>query len=887
MLAGRQVGNIRIGEPLGEGGMGAVYRGFDETLRRQVAVKAIKSDRLDADSRARFLNEARILSQLDHPNICRIHEFVEDAGEEFLVLELIAGRTLASSISDGRSPADKLRIAERIASALAAAHAKGIVHRDLKPGNVMLTPEGGVKVLDFGLARPAADPPGDEVTRQDAEAERSASFVAKGDALLAAGDAQPAYWRPTTIAPTAAGGIVGTPSNMSPEQARGEAATPASDMYALGLLLQELFTGRSAYPPGISNDLLMVKAADGDTLPIEDVDPDITPLIQQLKSIAPGARPNASATLESLQRIRDKPRRRLLRLTAVLAFVAVAAGVFQYVTAVQRERNQAIAARKAAVDAGARAEVARQEAEQVTDFLVRLIEQANPEVGLGEETTVADVFEQSTEQIDELDDQPSVQATLRFTIAEVFHALGRYPEALALYRQALASREDLFGPQSLEVAPILTRISNLLETLGENAESLEAVERAVEIFDRHPNLGPRDRENLLQALRARASIAGLFGDNEEAASIYRRLLAVPRSHLPPDHPDLFYLLGEIAIFHYRQRQFDKCATLAVEALAVAERAWGQDHPEVGSVLTTIALCYTQQGEYGTARAYGERSVSVVQRSLDPEHPYLAMALSALGRIEKHLGELEPASMRFEQAIEIFDATLGPGNRQTGANLGALAVIEQTLGRLERAEELVDQHNTIQRQTTGFTGNFNLATGLSIKADLRARQGDRKGAKALLAEALEIVEGQLESGHYDVSSYRTQLAATVYEHDAPERARELYLDIVAATERRLADRPRSRNDRVLLAKCRLGLGRLDERAGNSEDARSQWRRAREIVEDLRSESEEVELAWLHSEILLAQGDIVVARPIVEDILASGVRDPYYLEIFRRHGLGPVD
>jgi tRNA A-37 threonylcarbamoyl transferase component Bud32 len=155
--AGQKIGHIRIEECLGAGGMGAVFVGFDEKLQRRVALKAIRSDRLDAVTRRRFLAEARVLSQLDHPNICRIHGYLEGEEEDFLVLELIPGRTLRQALAAGIEPRDRLRIAEEVARALAAAHERGVVHRDLKPDNVMLTEALEAKVLDFGLARSAED----------------------------------------------------------------------------------------------------------------------------------------------------------------------------------------------------------------------------------------------------------------------------------------------------------------------------------------------------------------------------------------------------------------------------------------------------------------------------------------------------------------------------------------------------------------------------------------------------------------------------------------------------------------------------------------------------------------------------------------------------------
>ena len=152
-LVGQRVGSIRIHHLLGEGGMGAVYAGYDERLQREVALKVVRFDSLTLNGRARLLSEARILSRLNHPAICAIHDFVSGEATDFLVLELIHGTTLREAITRGIVPEARLGIAERIAEALVAAHAQGVIHRDLKPSNVMLTRDDQVKVLDFGIAR--------------------------------------------------------------------------------------------------------------------------------------------------------------------------------------------------------------------------------------------------------------------------------------------------------------------------------------------------------------------------------------------------------------------------------------------------------------------------------------------------------------------------------------------------------------------------------------------------------------------------------------------------------------------------------------------------------------------------------------------------------------
>jgi len=225
------IAHYRITAKLGEGGMGVVYRATDTKLNREVAVKVLPdSFAADPDRLTRFTREAQVLASLNHPNIAAIYGVEERA----LVLELVDGPTLAERIAAGPVPVDEaLPIARQIAEALEYAHEKGIVHRDLKPANVKITPEGRVKVLDFGLAK---------------------ALEADSGAAIAAGDATHS---PTiTLEGTRAGVILGTARYMSPEQARGDAVDKRSDVWAFGVVLYEMLTGAPLFPGETVSDTL-------------------------------------------------------------------------------------------------------------------------------------------------------------------------------------------------------------------------------------------------------------------------------------------------------------------------------------------------------------------------------------------------------------------------------------------------------------------------------------------------------------------------------------------------------------------------------------------------------------------------------------------------------
>ena len=237
-LAGRRLGGYHLQSLLGVGGMGEVYRARDSKLGREVAIKILpRAVTSDPDRLARFEREARMLAALNHPHICAIYGLEEaDASTgsgqavRFLVLELVEGTTLAEKLAGAGLPiAEALAIARQIAEALEVAHEKGIVHRDLKPANIKITPDGMVKVLDFGLAKPAS-------------ADASSPDLTQSPTI--------------TVGGTREGVILGTAAYMSPEQARGKPVDKRSDIWAFGCVLYEMLTGRVTFAGDTVSDTI-------------------------------------------------------------------------------------------------------------------------------------------------------------------------------------------------------------------------------------------------------------------------------------------------------------------------------------------------------------------------------------------------------------------------------------------------------------------------------------------------------------------------------------------------------------------------------------------------------------------------------------------------------
>ena len=214
-----RLGPYEITARIGAGGMGEVWRAHDTRLERDVALKVLPPEALgDETARARLVREARLASRLNHPHICTIHDVGESEGQTYIAMELVEGQALSSRLAEGPLPIDQvLRFGQQMADALAHAHARGVVHRDFKSANVVVTPEGQVKVLDFGLAKRLKDEQLPDVTT-----------VSKQSL-------------------TAPGTVAGTLAYMAPEQLRGQAADERSDIWALGVVLYEMATGRRPF----------------------------------------------------------------------------------------------------------------------------------------------------------------------------------------------------------------------------------------------------------------------------------------------------------------------------------------------------------------------------------------------------------------------------------------------------------------------------------------------------------------------------------------------------------------------------------------------------------------------------------------------------------------
>ena len=711
-LLGKKIGHIQVVDLLGEGGMGAVYSGFDEKLRREVALKIIRGDLFGPVSKARFLREARALSQLNHPNICLIYGFVEGRGSDVLVLERIHGKSLREAVEAGLDFAGKLRIAEQIASALVAAHSKGIIHRDLKMANVMITREGAAKVLDFGLAyfsaslptpiQPIRLEPGLLEALQEPDDDSGTVMIPVPDVA-------------TLFARTEPGMVAGTATCMSPEQISGEPLTVASDMYAYGLLLQELFTGNAPYESGTSLPELLKKVRKGETTPVTGLSRDLAGLIGRLKAVAPAERPTAVETLERLHWIQRKPARRARWMAAACLALALAGGTAKYTLDLRRAHDAALQARNEAVQA-------REEAEEVSRFLVNLFKVADPGEARGSTITAREILERGAATVQfELRDQPLSQARLLSAIGQTYYKLGLYEEARTLLEHALALHREALAPGHPDIAVTLRHLAVVYQAQNRDPEPLFL--EALGILEKAPNAAARELASTLNNL---GTFYGSSGKIERAEALLERALRIREAVLGPRHPDVAVTLNNLAFIRSRRGHQAEAEALLKRGLSIREAALPADHPDLAANLAALAWLYAEQGDFARAEPLNRRTLAIWRETLGPDHPRIGLALTNLARDCWRNGKAREAEELLQKALELRVRVLGPDHPSVALSLASLGDFLGSQGRSGEAERVF--RRALEIQEKGLPPGHS-DTGETIRAFAALLRQEGRGAEA--------------------------------------------------------------------------------------------------------------------------------------------------------------
>lgn len=727
-LVGTDVGPFKIIGRLGAGGMGEVYEGLHTKLDRRVAVKVIRREgRFSASHRQRFLDEARLLSSLQHPNLCQVHDFFRQGELDVLVMELLDGETANHAVTSPLSKARILDIAIDVARALGASHARGIVHRDLKPENVMVTASGTAKVLDFGIAKLERGP---ETQNLPSTFERASTQSVERLGV----DSEARLTRAA-----AASRFAGTPGYLSPEQARGERLTTASDMFSFGRLLCGLLVGGSRSVSARS-------ACTDESVP-KSLSRAERKLVAALLAPEPEKRPTANQALDSLQHIRGRRRRFVLR-TAVAALVLLVAGAsLKYTLDLRTEREHA--------------EAARAESEAVAEFLSNLFLQTTPERGGGVARTDVELLDYGVARLhQELKDQPILRARLLHTLGDVFQKRGEIARAEALLRQALRLRETHLESGHAETAMTLHRLSVVAWDASKLDESVALARRSLAMLS--VSVGP-DHIRLVHPLNMLGITLGELGDLDEAEAVLRRALAIFEQHqaagtLPASERPI-NTLHNLAFVLYDQGRYEEAATYSGRMMKVAEESARPDLGAIGDALALSGLIRLAQGRPEEALRYSQRAVAITTKVYGSSHYATGSALLHLAEVYVALDDPASAADVLQQGIGALEH-LGrtPEDAQIREALMNLGNVHFALGDASRTQSLMTR-------ILSYTGaSLESARALLLRGKALARQDRQTEARADWHRAQDIL-ATIENPPRDL---KDELETVLGRRSAPER-----------------------------------------------------------------------------------------------------------------------
>ncbi len=638
-LVGQVFGAYALVEPLGAGGMGSVWlaRRNDGHFEGTAAVKILSAALLGAAGVSRFRREGTILARLKHPHIAQLIDAgVSGAGQPYLVLEYVEGEPI-DRWCDSRAldVESRIRLFLDVLAAVAHAHSNLVVHRDLKPSNVMVSKEGRVKLLDFGIAK-----------------------------LLEGDDA------PTQL--TRDGGRAFTPAFAAPEQVTGEGVTTATDVYALGALLYLLLTGRHpAGGPGASPvDLLRAtletepdRLSDGihDPRLRRELRGDLETIVAKALKKRPEERyASVAALAEDLRRyLAEEPilarpdslayrtrklmRRRARSLAAgALALFALAAVVALYGTRLAAERD--------------RVRQEAQKATQVSGFLTDLLSHADPYVAAGHgEPTVRSLLDAGAARArKDLANQPVLQREMLTLLGRIYERRGDYEQALPLLDQAVALGRRTLGPsrelaQSLNDLGVARRQMAELDTARAVLEQALAMRREI-LGEEHPDVAVSHSEL--------GRILFDQGRLDEAEAHYRAALAIRRKVLGPADHETATSMSDLGLLLRQKGDRAGAETLFRETLAVTRTSSGPQHPDVATALSNLALTVNERGDHAAAEAMFREALAIGQASLGREHPKNAQRLANLAWALRLRGRLAEAAATHEEALAISRPALG-------------------------------------------------------------------------------------------------------------------------------------------------------------------------------------------------------------------------------------
>lgn len=760
--------HLEVHEEIGRGGFGQVYRAFDPVLCRDVALKLRRqSDGRQQSSDRMFIVEARSLARVRHPNVLAVYGADRSDGKVGMWADLVPGRTLQQQIEADRAldMATAHAITRKLLLALGAIHDAGLVHGDVKASNIMVQPNGEPVLMDFGSAS--------EVDHQSMTAQ------------------------------------AGSPLYLAPERLEGAAASVASDVYALGVLLYKMLSGQ--YPRQADQfDQLVQAHRDGQAIPMRAIPKPYHGLLQSMLAAQVSDRVSVNDCLAELDDIELRPRRRRRQAAIAVIVGSLLLGLMATTYGIIEARQSEQQAR-----------LAQREAEDVTRFMADLLHAPSGHTR-GGQTTVAELLDDAVSQLDLLPPENQLRAArFRSALGLTYSALGEHDRAIALLQASLQGF-DTVNEQSTERIETLVALGRSLALSGEPKSGRPYLDQAFELAEasaasaqllaeiqmRRSEVvkaidGPvAARPLMVDALErveraqgadslhgviemALADVLLVVGEIEEAERRIRSAYERLRNLHPEHHVNLLSTRETMGLVLTEQGRFDE----AYELIALNARVLQEKMPEgsyrLGLTLANLSSVLDNMGRKSEAMDVNQRAIEVLESSLGPRHINTLKALSNHAVRLWKLGRADEAERAYLQAIERASDTLGPEHPLVLINSGNLAELLLETGRFAEAQSLATETVEVDQRVLGETHPYTLFASAILGAAL-GRSGQLQRAVDVLDGSHRKAAEKFGTDHMITIIAAEYLAEMLYLSGDHARAATLLTHVVSIHSQRLGD-----------------------------------------------------------------------------------------------------
>lgn len=689
---GEQIGAYELIRVLAQGGMGTVYLGRrnDGSFEQQVAVKLFNPRSLSGASQAHFDTERNILAALEHPGIARIIDGGEtEDGIPYVVMELVQGQTISRyCVQHKLDLPGRLGLILKLCEALDYAHRCGIVHRDIKADNVLVTEQGEPKLIDFGIAK----------------------ILQPDD--VATGHAEPALTGSLT-------GRLMTPEYASPEQLRGEATMPGSDIYSLGVLMYELLTGsrphhvagmspaamervvcrtvpldpsktvagsKSAPPPGLADASTLQRQLRGDldriVMTALRLEPELryasaAALASDIRRYFAGQPVVARGASRWYRTAKFVHRHQPVVIATGLAFVLLLAALLQLAVQVEEARTQ----RDIAVDQARQAALAK-------DFLIGMIGRADPYEN-ADAPTLAGALRQSIAELDEqFAGQPELEADMRYAIGYALQNLGEIPLARVQLERALVLRVATQDP--LKLAEVYDGLGIVCWWESDFACSDRHFADALELLETGHATSIESIAMRVDVLSSRAGMQIDQGRYDLSRDYAERALSLAQQHSYDDKETLAATWLNLATALEGLEQNEAALDAFQKALTMQEDLTGTMHPSYAIILNNMALYYFKLGQHENAVQALTEALGIRRQTLGEEHPQTATSLFNLARVLIDTGQHAAALEYALEAVRVAELGYPDNHPRIGKAHEALALVYQALQQFDLARQHAQQ-----------------------------------------------------------------------------------------------------------------------------------------------------------------------------------------------------